>query len=154
MRGPAFCCPAEPPEEAAKGWCAIATLHGRNGAAYLASGSGSAVNIAEAKGWTININVDTAEDSALGDVAKTFLKGMYTWTADIEINHDTAQAVLYASTVSNTAALPIYLYPDRATTANYYYGSCWPVSGSNGVSTGDAAGGTISVQGTGALSVN
>ena len=130
----------------------MATLHGKNGAAYLAIASGSAVNITEAKGWTLNIEVDTAEDSALGDTAKSFLKGMYTWTADIEVNHDTAQALLYGSTVSNTAALPIYLYPDRGTTANYYYGSCWPTSANDAVGIGDTAGGSISVQGTGALS--
>ena len=132
----------------------MATIHGKNGAAYLANGSGLAINITEAKGWTINLERDTAEDSAFGDSAKSFLQGMYTWTADIEVNHDTAQAVLYNSIVSATAALPIYLYPDRATTANYYYGSCWPTSGNDAVGIGDTAAGSLSVQGTGALSVN
>lgn len=131
----------------------MATLHGRNGALYLANGSGSAINVTEAKGWTLNINRDTAEDSALGDSAKTFLQGMYTWTVDADVNHDTAQAILYNAIVSATAALPVYLYPDRATTGNYYYGSCWPTSGSDGVTTGDAAGGRIELQGTGALTI-
>lgn len=132
----------------------MATKHFRNGSVYLAPGSGAAVNIVEGKGFKLTINADLASDNAFGDTWKSNLKGLMGWSGSFDCNFDTAQVTLFNALTTATSAQPIYLYPDRSVTANYYYGSCWPES--MDVSGDITSVGTASLNftGDGALSVN
>ncbi len=102
----------------------MANLHGKNAVIYLSPGSGAAIEVSEQNDYSIESDFDDDETTELGDTWKTFVKGTSGWSGAINGNFDTASKTLWNAM---TAATPqnFYLYPDRATTTRYYYGTCW-----------------------------
>ena len=131
----------------------MATLHFRNGAVYLTSGAGAAVIISEAKGFSLNITRDLADDSAFGDTWKTRVIGLRDWSGSFDVNFDTAQATLFNAVTTATSAQPIYLYPDRSSTGRYYYGTVWPELSAQG-DLNSVGTGTVNFQGDGQFAAN
>lgn len=131
----------------------MATLHGKNSIVYLQGSGADAVEISEATDFNIDADFDTDEDSALGDTWKTSVKGMSSWGGTLNGNYDTASTVAWDAFVATTAR-KIYLYPDRSSATQYYYGTCWPKLS---VKPGDRAGRATysgSVEGVGQLAYN
>ena len=128
----------------------MATLHGRDAHIYI----GIAAGIAHAEGveWSIDVDFDTVNDAAFGDTWETFLKGQLRWNGSLAGHLDTASTNLFDVAVSTSQAR-LYLYPDRARTARYYYGTCWPKL-SVRVSRPDRVSIALSFQGTGQLATN
>ena len=108
----------------------MATYHGKNAAVYLAGASGAAVLITEAAEWSLDVDHDLEPDSSFGDIWETKLGGLFRWSGGVNGNFDTATAgvTLFDSAIAATSRA-LYLYPDRAVTANYYYGNVWPKLG-------------------------
>ncbi len=104
----------------------MATLHTKNAIVYLQGTGAEAITLTEAGDVTIDIDYDTEPDTAFGDTWETRLQGIKRWSGTIAGNFDTAQADLFDAVSGATAARKMYVYPDRATSSNYYYGSVWP----------------------------
>lgn len=103
--------------------------HGIKGMAYLAaSGAGAATNVANLSAWTINLERDKAEVTALGDTWKTFVRGAKGgsvtmagfWANDADVPFDAFD--------DDTTTINVYLYPTRDVTTQYWYGEVWPDS--------------------------
>lgn len=129
-------------------------IHGKNAVIYLSPGSGAAIEVSEQNDYSVETGFDDDETTELGDTWKTFVKGVQEWSGAINGNFDTASKTLWnaatAAVVSN-----FYLYPDRAGSARYYYGTCWVRLGT-AISGGIAARAktVVALKGDGALSVN
>ena len=106
----------------------MATLHTKNAIVYLQGSGTEAQTLTEAGDFSIDIDYDLEVDSVFGDTWETKQKGFLRWSGSIGGNFDTAQSLLFDA-ISQTSARKMYVYPDRATTARYYYGTCWPKLG-------------------------
>ena len=112
---------------------------------------GSTNAIAEIRSYSVEETGDTIDDSTMGDVSRTFIAGLKTFTATIDCLWDetntTGQGAL---TVGSTVTLN--LYPEGATTGDIYYSGSAIVTGRNITASYDGLVEiSISVQGTGAL---
>lgn len=103
----------------------MATLFGRNAVVYLQGSGSDAIVLTEAAEWHISLDFESGDDGALGDTWVTMLKGRMKWSGSINGNLDTASNQVFDA-VTATSSRKIYLYPDRATTGAYYYGTCYP----------------------------
>lgn len=100
----------------------MATLHFKDCQLYLGS---AAALITEASEVQLNVEFDTANDSAFGDTWETFLRGASRWTGSFSGNFDTASSQVFDMAV-NTTISNVYIYPARTSSARYYYGQAWP----------------------------
>ncbi len=106
----------------------MSTIHTKNAIVYLQGSGSDAVILTEAADVSIDIDYDLEADAALGDTWKTNLKGLLGWSGSVAGNFDTAQSLLFDA-IGQTSARKMYVYPDRATTGRYYYGTVWPKLG-------------------------
>ena len=113
--------------------CTIATLHFKNALFYLQGSVSEAVPISEAMEIGIDVDYDEDPDPAFGDTWETRLKGINRFNGTLGANYDTAQAgnALWEAATASTSR-KMYLYPDRATMTNYYYGNIFPKLGIRG----------------------
>lgn len=119
--------------------------HGRTGHLMLAATSGgNAVAVANLTQWTLSIEQETADVTALADTFKSFVAGMKNATAslsgffadDADVPFDAFDQAQASGTVS------AYLYPAGTGVARYWYGAVWPTS----VSIDDSVGGAVTIQ--------
>ena len=129
----------------------MATLHAKNAIVYMQGSGTEAQTLTEAAEVSIDIDYDTETDSAFGDTWETRLKGLIRYNGSVNGNFDTAQALLFDA-ITQATSRKMYVYPDRATTTRYYYGTVWPRL-SVGLPIGRATF-SVSFEGDGALSAN
>lgn len=103
----------------------MATIHTKGAIVYLQGSGSDAVTLTEAGDVSIDIDYDLEADSAFGDTWETKLKGLLRYSGSIAGNFDTAQSLLFDA-IGQTSARKMYVYPDRATSGRYYYGTVWP----------------------------
>lgn len=120
----------------------MAKYHGRGGALLLgAANGGAATTVANLTQWSINIDMDTADVTAIGDTFKSFVAGTKGATAslsgffadDADVPFDAFDQAQASGTVT------AYLYPAGTGVARYFYGAVWP----KGVSIDDSVGGAV-----------
>jgi|TARA_R110002012_G_scaffold1191_3_gene4963 predicted secreted protein len=76
--------------------------------------------VAEVRTWTLNTNADTIEDTAMGDSARTYLAGLTSADASVDVfwdETDTNGQVALAPGSSVT----LVLYPEGADSGDTYY---------------------------------
>lgn len=111
----------------------MATAAGTNALLYL--GVTNASPITETFDLSIETTTDTAEDTAHGDVWRTFIPTLSTFdlTIDKHVDFAAGGGQLQQWVISRTA-LKYYLYPDRNTMGVYWYGTMY--LGGGGMSMG------------------
>lgn len=100
----------------------MATRHGLNAILYMGPNSGSASAVAETHGLNMNVDTDFAEDSSQGDSWKTYLVGLNDFKLEIDKWYDNSTGVLLNASINKTL-MKFYLYPDRADSTIYFYGT-------------------------------
>jgi len=102
----------------------MATIAGKDAILYLGSTNASAIT--ETFDLSIETSTDTAEDTAHGDSWRTFIPTLSTFDMTIGKHYDNAAGggQLQSWVISRTS-LKFYLYPDRATSTIYWYGTCY-----------------------------
>lgn len=113
----------------------------------------TAADVADVKGWTLDIGVDALEDTALGDDWKTYVAGLNEWTASADaiwaVATDTdGQTAMQTSFLAGTA-VTLKFYVDDT---NYYSGSAIITSMSIEDQVDDLVLCSFEFQGSGALS--
>ncbi len=103
----------------------MSTISTRDAIVYLAGASGAAVTLTEAAEVTIDIDFDLEGDTAFGDLWEGKVQGLKRFSGSITGNFDTAQSLLFDA-IGASSSRALYVYPDRSTSANYYYGNVWP----------------------------
>ncbi len=104
----------------------MATLHGKNAIVYLQGSGAAAITLTEAADWTLDVDFATDQDNSYGDTWETHLQGLRNYKGTVAGNFDTAQSIIFDAITAVSTPRNLYLYPDRATSARYYYGTVWP----------------------------
>ena len=111
-----------------------------------------AVSIAEVTGYSISYNSDTAEDTVIGDVARTYIPTLKSYTATIDAMYDqtdtTGQLALDVGT-----SISFDLYPSGETSGDLHYSGTGIITGRTITgSVGEMITASFEVQGSGDLS--
>ena len=125
----------------------MAAIAGKGG--KLAVGASDAVNIAS---WSLSLDADQLETTALLDDWKEFISGLNGWTASIECHFDKADTtgqIALQNAILNGTSLTVSLYVDDT---NYYTGTVNVSNQSPTTAVADLVTQTFELQGTGALS--
>jgi len=125
----------------------MAKYHGRSGSLFLASANGgSAISVVNLTQFSLSQETDTADVTALGDTARSFVLGVKNSTAtfsgffadDADVPFDAFDQNQSGGTV------PAYLYPGGSGVARYWHGEVWPTA----VSIEDGVGGAVTISGS------
>lgn len=101
----------------------MARIHGRRGVIYAELTSGSApVAVTFLKSWSINFATPRVDVTAFGDTNVIELTGLPTVGGDFGGFFDDATAQFYANATQGFAG-KLYLYPNSATTGQYFWGT-------------------------------
>ena len=104
----------------------MARLHGRFGRVYIAVASGAAASpIPYFNTWQINHTTDKTEVTAFEDTNKTYLAGLPDAAGTFAGFYDDATAQTYTAAVDGLAR-NFYLYPNRSTNTQYWFGTILP----------------------------
>jgi predicted secreted protein len=108
--------------------------------------------VAEIKSYSVEETSDTVETTSMGDSARTHLASLTSFSGSLDVlwdEEDTAQIALTVGT-----SVTIKFYPEgTATSAKYYEGTAIVTGVSRSASFDGLVEASISVQGTGALSL-
>ena len=89
--------------------------------------------VAEVRSFTLDTTAELLEDTALTDTSKTFQVGKKGATASVECFWDETDTNGQIA-IAEGEQVTLYLYPEGATSADYYFGGTWIIS-ANSVST-------------------
>ena len=89
--------------------------------------------VAEVRSFTLDTTAELLEDTAITDTSKTFQVGKKGATASIECFWDET-ATNGQIAIAEGSQVTMALYPEGATSADYYYSGTWLIT-SNSVST-------------------
>lgn len=126
-------------------------IHGKNGLIYL-GGAGVASPLSQAADYDIAGDFDLDSVAVLGDTFDSFVKGLQKWSGTLNGPFDTGQTTIFDAWGAQSPS-PLYLYPNKASLAQYYYGYCWPKVNVKG-STTNAVTFSAGLTGDGPLSRN
>ena len=125
----------------------MAAIAGKGG--KLTIGASDAVNIGS---WSLSLDSDMLETTALGDDWKEYLAGLNGWTASVEAHFDkadtTGQIAMQNAILAGTS-LSVKLYVDDT---NYYSGTVYVSNQSISDAVSDLVTASFSLQGSGELS--
>ena len=88
----------------------------------LASGSVAAEPVTFLTKWTAEFATDKVDVTAMGDSNKTYISGLPDAKGSFNGWYDDATAQVYTA-ASDGVARRFYLYPNNATTTQYWYGT-------------------------------
>ena len=130
----------------------MATYKGIDGSVKLITHGGSpSTAVSELKSWSVEETVDTVETTTMGDTSKTFDTTLKGWTGTLEMNYDPTNAVQIDLLVGEKIA--VEFYPETATASTKFEGNALVTSHSRSGSMADMVGSSVSIQGTGVLTV-
>ena len=126
----------------------MATHHGKDAVVHIGG-----TNIGQATGFTVDTTHDVVEDTALGSSMKSYVTGRGTFTATIDMNFDdddTAQGNL-----TQGSSLSFEFMPEGSGSGEQKLSGTGIVTGmSVGVTLDGVTTRTVSVQGTGGLTIS
>ena len=109
--------------------------------------------VAAVRSYSIEETGDTVEDSVIGTAARTYKPTLTSWTASMDIYWDEADTTGQGA-LTIGAEITVNLYPEGDTSGDTYYTGSAIVTGSSISASFDGMiEGSISLQGTGALSI-
>ena len=123
----------------------MGTLAGTNAIIYLGTTNASAIT--ETFDLSIETETDFADDSAHGDSWRTFIPTLSTFNLTINKHFDdaTGGGQLQAWVIARTV-LKYYLYPTRASSTVYWYGTCYLGGGGMSMTLEDVIDSTFNAQ--------
>lgn len=96
-------------------------IHGAGAIIYLSPGSGVAIPVAEQTDYSIELDADIQDVSALGSSWGSAVKGLNKWSGSLNGNFDRASKTLWLAGTSPNAQR-MYVYPLASDPTQYYYG--------------------------------
>jgi hypothetical protein len=115
-------------------------IHGAGAILYLSPGTGEAIAVGEQVNYSIELDADIQDVSALGSTWGSAVKGLNKWSGSADGNFDVASKTLWSAGTS-VSSQKFYLYPVATTTTLYYYGMVF-------VKLGKAIAGGVSAKGS------
>ena len=131
----------------------MAILRGRDGTVNIAIG-GTATAIGEVTSWSISMESDTLETTAMGTGGwKTFIGSLQSWSGTVEVfvDDDAGAQDVVSQVVANTAGAAVAVILTDGTNGNSYTGTAVVTSISVDASTADLVTASMDLTGSGAL---
>ena len=129
----------------------MATYRGQDGVFQAITSGGTLASVSNLKSWEISEEAESIETTAIGDTSKTFVAGIKGCTASCEVLYDLGNATQADLVVGET--VDVKIWPNTTSQAESYAGTAVVTSTSQSGAIGDIVTSSISVQGTGALTV-
>ena len=131
----------------------MATYKGQDGVFQAITTGGSLASVTNLKSWSIEQTTDSIESTTMGATgdAKTFTTGLSSWTASCELLYDLSNAVQADIIVGES--VDIKVWPNTVSQAESFAGTGIVTSTSQSGAIGDLVGSSVTVQGTGVLTV-
>ena len=76
--------------------------------------------VAEVRTWTLNTNADTIEDTAMGDSARSYLAGLTSADASVDVFWDETDTNGQVASAPGSS-VTLVLYPEGADSGDTYY---------------------------------
>jgi len=110
--------------------------------------------VAAVRSYSIEETGDTVEDSVIGTTARTYKPTLTSWTASMDIYWDETDTTGQGALTIGSEIVEVNLYPEGDTSGDTYYTGSAIVTGSSISASFDGMiEGSISLQGTGELSI-
>jgi hypothetical protein len=101
----------------------MARIHGRRGRVYLdVPGTGTATPLPFIASWSLSMATDTEEVTALEDGTKVYVAGLPDASGEFGGFYDDTTPQTYTAATDGNAR-KFYLYPNVATTGQYFFGT-------------------------------
>lgn len=100
----------------------MAKYHGKTGVVYASTtGSGTAINVGNMSGFSLDASTDTVDVTAFGDTNKTYVIGLANFAGTIEGFWADDDTTLKTASLSSDGT-KLYLYPSSNAVTKYVYG--------------------------------
>ena len=129
----------------------MATYRGQDGVFQAITTGGTLASTNNLKSWSIEEATDSIETTVMGNTSKTFTTGIKSWTASCEVLYDLSNAVQADLVIGET--VDIKIFPNTSSQTESYAGTGIVTATSQSGALGDMVGSSVTVQGTGALTV-
>ena len=129
----------------------MATYKGQDGVFQAITTGGTLASTNNLKSWSIEEATDSIETTVMGDTSKTFTTGIKSWTASCEVLYDLSNAVQADLVVGET--VDIKIWPNTVSQTESFAGTGIVTATSQSGALGDMVNSSITVQGSGALTV-
>jgi predicted secreted protein len=90
----------------------MANYQGNNGSVKIKSGSDSLTAVADVRTWSVTVNRETVENTAMGDDYRKYLKGLQMWNGSMDIVYNDSEASIVATSINPDT--------DNAVTVEFY----------------------------------
>ena len=129
----------------------MATYKGQDGVFQAITTGGTLASTNNLKSWSIEEATDSIETTVMGNTSKTFTTGIKSWTASAELLYDLSNAVQADLVVGET--VDIKIWPNTTSQTESFAGTGIVTATSQSGALGDMVNSSITVQGSGALTV-
>ena len=90
----------------------MANYQGNNGSVKIKSGSDALTAVADVRTWSVTVNRETVETTAMGDDYRKYLKGLQMWNGSMDIVYNDSEATIVATAINpdtdNTVTVEFY----------------------------------------------
>lgn len=73
----------------------MANYQGNNGSVKIKSGSDALTAVADVRTWSVSVNRETVETTAMGDDFRTYLKGIGMFNGSMDIVYNDSELLLW-----------------------------------------------------------
>ena len=129
----------------------MATYKGQDGVFQAITTGGTLASTNNLKSWSIEEATDSIETTVMGNTSKTFTTGIKSWTASCEVLYDLSNAVQADLVIGET--VDIKIFPNTSSQTESFAGTGIVTATSQSGALGDMVNSSITVQGSGALTV-
>ena len=129
----------------------MATYKGQDGVFQAITTGGTLASTNNLKSWSIEEATDSIETTVMGNTSKTFTTGIKSWTASCEVLYDLSNAVQADLVIGET--VDIKIFPNTSSQTESFAGTGIVTATSQNGALGDMVNSSITVQGSGALTV-
>jgi predicted secreted protein len=94
----------------------MANYQGNNGSVKIKSGADTLTAVADVRTWSVTVNRETVETTAMGDDYRKYLKGLQMWNGTMDIVYNDSEAAVVATSINpdTDAAVTVEFYGDDA----------------------------------------
>ena len=127
---------------------------GNNGSVKIKSGSDTLTAVADVRTWSVTVNRETVETTAMGDDFRKYLKGLGMFNGSMDIVYNDSESSIVATSMNpdTDAAVTVEFYSD-ATDGTKFVGEVIVTAFTVNASYDGLTTASITFQGTGAPTV-
>lgn len=92
----------------------MANYQGNNGSVKIKSGSDTLTAVADVRTWSISVNREVVENTAMGDDYRKYLKGLQMWNGSMDIVYNDSEASVVSTAINpdTDATITVEFYGD------------------------------------------